>query len=449
MQFGVSKAEIPDDGSAKSRQLKYHRWIAQGRKDSDHPFLPTTDGNQPESSIAYLHAMLMDPHDCANCGTGDSFTCSGCLVTLDPQHVIFKTVYCSKKCQIAHWPKHRASCTSRKMIGRAGFLIRDLFIKFQALHLAIPITRVHESNGILYRFMGPYDEAGYKGLMVPLPFRREMALSEEHFQASMTAFECEAAFSTFKLIVDFFLLPLCDRIHEVYLHVRNAERPSTMMTKRGPVPNMLSKHTVMRVRLHSGEEVAIDPTCAQFGWQEPVSPWKAWQGERVYGPAEILGRGTNFATKKHRYIPGADDNWSNRITQFRSQQVERMLLGIIGAINNQQSGMSCSVTKFLQERSFEDKRLQITNAAQLAMETGLNQLRASKTNRVYWDSEGFPQVTTTPVQFYVLEKVWLSSDESEKKKNDVREMGLLWQQRCKDKTVVKAARKAKLNLEWH
>lgn len=205
VELALSKNDIPNDGSAKSKQLQYHRWIGQGRKDSARPFLRTATSLQEVSSLAYLSSQLVNPHTCATCGNGGAYACQGCLVTADSQHVIFKTLYCSKECQAADWPKHKASCASLKMVGRAAFLIRDLFILFQGLNYIERVTGVREKEGVLYKYVTTRDEWAFLGKTIPQPFPKELTSSDEDMRACLTEVGCDEPFSTFKCVVDYFL----------------------------------------------------------------------------------------------------------------------------------------------------------------------------------------------------------------------------------------------------
>lgn len=53
LQLSLSKQEIPNDGTAKSNQMRYSKWIGQGRKDSDRSIPPTATADQECSSLAF------------------------------------------------------------------------------------------------------------------------------------------------------------------------------------------------------------------------------------------------------------------------------------------------------------------------------------------------------------------------------------------------------------
>ncbi|KAK7941446.1 zinc finger MYND-type [Apiospora aurea] len=446
LRLSLWKPEIPDDGSAKAKQLRYHRWIAQGRKIAECPFLPTTTDSKDSSSLAYLPAHVMNPQSCAACGSGNTFACTGCLVTLDSEHVIFKTVYCSKVCQKADWGQHKAVCTPRKMIGRAAILLRHLFIIFQGLNYTTPVSRVIEKNGVTYRFVSDYLESAFQGQTVPHPFPHELVSSEDAFRAAITAHDCTEAYSTFKCIVDFFLNPICKRIFELDVFACNVHRPTLTINPQTTICNMMTGHFVLQDQLSSEESVAIDLAGAQFGWQEPVSPWKAWVDHRSYGPVSHLGHNYISNRKNEAADAMGTAGYFSKVEEFRRKQVNNMMVAIIDTINKQQPGTSASVTKLLRDRNFEDLEDQVVKASRHAMEAGLSQLAASKTMRMYWGADWVRNAAETKEQSQVLEKVWLSSEEYQRSKHDVGLLKTLWTRACEKKKVAKDARKRGLKL---
>ncbi|KAK8083962.1 hypothetical protein PG996_002743 [Apiospora saccharicola] len=453
VELALSKSDIPDDGSAKSKLLLYHRWIGQGRKDSARPFLPTAASLQDDSSLAYLPSQLVNPYACATCGNGDAHACQGCLVTLDSQHVIFKTVYCSKECQAADWPKHKASCASLKMIGRAAFLIRDLFIMFQGFNYTDRVTGVREKEGVLYKFVATHDELAFLGKAVPQPFPKELTSSDEALRACLTEQECDEPYSTFKCVVDYFLSPICKKIDEVQVDVRNAHQPTTIINSSAVVNGMLLTHRVLQVELRSGEKVVIDLTGAQFGWQEPVSHWKPWASQRVYGKTGHLGYGNALMVKNQsNMMVGIGGGWLPKVDAFREKQVKAMLSAITDTIQTQQPGTGGSISKVLKLPNYESFRSELMTAARHALETGYAELQASKKLRLYWEASGqggnHQVIDTTEQSEQVLEKVWLGHAEYRRHKNYTPMLQTIWARRCEDNEVVTAARRLGLRLRF-
>ncbi|KAK8087754.1 hypothetical protein PG997_002715 [Apiospora hydei] len=388
LQLALSKTEIPNDGSAKSNQLRYHRWIGQGRKDSDRPFLPIPSASQGSSSLAHLPAHLMNTQTCATCGSGDAFACTGCLVTLDPGHAIFKTVYCSKECQAAHWPQHKTSCAARKMIGRAAFLLRDLFVLFQDVNYCSNMAQFREKDGVMYVFHKGHDEQAFRGTPLIRAFPRGLTPAEDDYYACVTVGRSGDSLNELKPVIEFFLkATFCPQIEEIQVDPRNVHRPMVEIIEQATQYSMLKTQFMLRVRLRSGEEVAIDLAGTQFGWQEPVGPWAAWETQRVYGQVQSSPIGFSSAQFQQKLEdPTRTAPWHKKVTRFRQGQTKRMLGAIVDTIKKQQPGTDLSIAKFLKLRDYKSPADEVLRAARQALEAGVAEIEASKVMRLYWSA---------------------------------------------------------------
>ncbi|KAK8140037.1 hypothetical protein PG984_000103 [Apiospora sp. TS-2023a] len=431
MQLSLLKTEIPDDGSAKSQQLRYHRWIGQGRKDSDCPFPLTTPCVQ---SGAYL-PNKPNTKACVTCGKAEVFACSGCLLKLDPQHATFKTWYCSQDCQKADRPQHKEICKSRKMVGRAAILLRDLFVLFQGLNTTYGIISVQEEHGILYQYSATGMGAVCKGTQAVQPFPRELVSSEEDYQACVTNPQSGEVNHRFRPLVDFFLASTTKDTKEVGISPRNVHRPTTFVATPSAGDNMMALHFPLRAQLHTGEVVAIDITCAEYGWREPVSLWEDWETHRVHGQVHALAPNTKHPLKHPK------------VEQFREKQVAKMYGAVVHTINEQFPGARVLAAKFLSASDYENLRIEVMTAARQALETGLTELAASKTLRWYMDADFERELThTTEQSVRVLEKVWMTNEEYGQLKHDFKLLQALWTRRCRVKKVAKDARELGLRL---
>ncbi|KAK8054976.1 hypothetical protein PG993_000203 [Apiospora rasikravindrae] len=442
VHLSLSKAEIPDDGSAKSKQLRYHRWIGLGRKDSDRPFPPTATITKDDASLAYLPAALMNPQACATCGEKSTDACVGCKLVYGTDHVVFKTVYCSKKCQKDDWPRHKASCLSRKLVQRAVIILRELFILYKSLNCTFPAERIVEKGGVLCNYLAPSAEAAHVGDTVPTQFPIHLAASDDILRACVT--DCYGSFEaleTFKGVFDLFLEPICTQIREAGILPRNAHRPTMTISPAAMLSNMLPMHFVLRAQLHSGEEVAIDVAGSHFGWNEPVSPWNHWESQRAYHSC-MFSYGTVCFEMGLVPPPSLD----MKIRQFRKKQVTAMLGAINYVIQRQQPGKSRSITRLLNSPNYLELKGEITTAARQALRAGIAQLQASKTMRLYFTGNWVTDLTATKEESEVLDKVWLSREEYQKNKHDPELLQAIWMKRCRDKEVAKDARKLGLKL---
>ncbi|KAI1171611.1 hypothetical protein F4777DRAFT_564828 [Nemania sp. FL0916] len=199
--YFAEKAQILDNDSAKSYQLKAFRWIFNGRKDEDYPFNNNIQGRSEQdddtekpNSHVFLPAKLTDTQICASCGKTDAkLACSGCLARLD-SHAIMKVSYCNKSCQTRHWKEHKPQCLGRKMIWRAASLIRDIFNMFQKK--ACPktgVVSIVDKQGFVHLIredFEDFEERGLQGKPIIYSFPSDLASSEEHALAAVMDSEC-------------------------------------------------------------------------------------------------------------------------------------------------------------------------------------------------------------------------------------------------------------------
>ncbi|TRX91305.1 hypothetical protein FHL15_007727 [Xylaria flabelliformis] len=414
-RLALDTPQIPNDGSAKSRQLKYHAWISQGRKDEEYPFKnkENSEGEQldlPKNDHAFLPAKLTDPKTCANCGKPDvEAACSGCLVTLD-SHIVMKTAYCDKACQTQHWKEHKSQCLGRKKICRAVSLIYDLFGITNILH-------------------DEPDEWAYQGKPFVCRFPSDMASSEEHALAVLLDSECQQLLSTCKGLVNLLLLPLCRTLHEVYFMPRNAHRPTCDMRHDAAYNAMYAQHTVLCATLKSGEQIAIDIAGAQFGWRETVAQWEAWTSHRVAGKLRSEPFGYSQNTMQSLY-PWIAPQFVNLSKSQRSSLAEKMQNTVQAAMKENKIPSVTELYK-LDAAAFASCKLAMLSSAEEALDKGLRELHDSKVGRCYIDARGQWQATTTKQQAEVLERVWLTDEDVKKAKDKGMDLRIVNQMRCK------------------
>ncbi|KAJ3563422.1 hypothetical protein NPX13_g8205 [Xylaria arbuscula] len=259
-RLALDKALIPNNGSVKSRQLKYHAWISQGRKDEEDPFnleqsCKKQRANPVKHNHAYLPANLTEPKTCANCEKPAAMAaCSGCLFKVD-SHVVIKTAYCSKTCQAQHWEQHKPYCLERRKICRAVPLLYDLFVTFQKnANIEKNISAISEKHGITNVDYGDQIEPGLQGRPLFGRFPPLKAPSEEHTLAALFVFT----------------QALCKTLEEVHVTPRNAYRPTCGGTADKFANNMYTPHFVLRATLKSGEQMAVDIGGAYVSCRMPM-----------------------------------------------------------------------------------------------------------------------------------------------------------------------------------
>lgn len=77
------------------------------------------------------------------------------------------------------------------------------------------------------------------------------------------------------------------RVEEVSIKLKN-HRPIIYFNELGDRVDTDCEHYILRVTTKGGEMVALDITCAQYGWQNPVMSWEQYQQERVAQVKRVL-----------------------------------------------------------------------------------------------------------------------------------------------------------------
>ncbi|KAI0433672.1 hypothetical protein F5Y09DRAFT_54640 [Xylaria sp. FL1042] len=435
-QFALDMPIIPDDGSAKSLQLKYHAWISQGRKDHDYPFeqKDCSSGQQDDllkDSDGFLPAKLTDPKICANCAKPNAKTwCGGCLLVQD-SHVILKTPYCNKDCQTQHWKEHKPYCLAKKKIIRAVSLIYDLFIMFEKkAWFSKQVVGITERQGTTNIIHSEPCEWEVQGKPFVRHFPSVQAPSEQHFLAALLDSECQQLLTTFDGLVDLLLLPACKDLSEVQMVPRNAYRPTCDMRRGGVHNTMYNHHTVLCITLKSDEKVVVDIGGAQFGWREVIAPWDIWTNQRVagtpvhqdYGYAkECLNMDHGFVVAQ--YIQASDAQ--------RLSLAQKMELAVETKMTELNLSSALNLYK-LDNDDFASCKQAILSCAEEALDNGLRKLHESKLGRCYINSNGHWQATTTKEQAEALKRVWLSEEDVRKAKERGRNLMMMYRLRCRN-----------------
>ncbi|TGJ79787.1 hypothetical protein E0Z10_g8975 [Xylaria hypoxylon] len=435
-RFALDKPQIPDNGSAKSQQLKYHAWISHGRKDEEHPFnnkeYPERQQvDLPEGGHAFLPAKLTDSKICANCAKPDTeAACSGCLVEVD-SHVVMKTAYCNKACQTQHWKEHKSQCLGRRKVCRAVSLLYDLFVMFQKkASIDKQVTGIAEKQGITNILYGQPDEWAFQGKPFVSRFPSGMAPSEEHALAALFDSECQQLLSTCHGVVDLLLIPLCQTLQEVQIMPRNAHRPTCDMRDDAAHNTMYNQHSVLCATLMSGEQMAIDIAGAQFGWRETVAQWGVWTSHRVAGKPcpELFGYArqcmeTLYPLVAPKFVQVSESQ--------RSSLAQKMEVAIQNKMKENKAPSAVELYK-LDDATFASCKLAILSSAEEALDNGLRELYESKVGLCYIDAGGLWQATTTKQQAEALERVWLTDQDVKMAKDKGTDLRIIYQLRCKN-----------------
>ncbi|KAI3339650.1 hypothetical protein F4824DRAFT_508474 [Ustulina deusta] len=437
-RFALDKPQIPDDGSAKSQQLKYHAWISQGRKEEEYPFQSSTQDcsegqgvDLPDGGHAFLPAKLTDPKICANCRQPDAdAACGGCLVMLD-SHVVMKTAYCSKTCQTQHWKEHKSQCLARRKVCRAVSLIYDLFIMFQQkAWIDKHVVSITEKHGIINVLHDKTDGWALQGKPFMCRFPSGMAPSEEHARAVLFDSDFQQLLSTCQGFVRLLLLPLCQTLQEVHIMPRNAYRPICLTRNNTADNTMYHPHVVLCATLESGEQVAVDIAGAQFGWRETVAPWGVWTSHRMAGKscADPFGSSEYCMQTVYRLVA---PQFVQVCESLRSSLAQKMQVAIQNKMKENKAPSAGELYK-LDAAAFASCKLAILSSAEEALDNGLRKLYESKVGFCYIDVRGEWQATTTKQQAEALKGVWLTEEDVKMAKDEGTDLKIIYRLRCKN-----------------
>lgn len=211
-QFALSKP-LEDEGSAKSHQLLYYRWVALGRRDDENPFYTRVytrselqQREQSRSSYAFLPDGLTNTKICSYCGRpGAQNGCDDCEIIIDSQ-VIHGETFCGQACLNSYWPQHKTACIARQNLYRSVVILYDLFLLIKEKTYPVQLGSVHEQHGIVFTEERHWDEAACGGEMAIHPFPRALTSSKEQFRAILLSADCDAMMAIYKPLLDEFLI---------------------------------------------------------------------------------------------------------------------------------------------------------------------------------------------------------------------------------------------------
>ncbi|KAK3942826.1 hypothetical protein QBC46DRAFT_339077 [Diplogelasinospora grovesii] len=315
-KLALSKTDIsekePEDcrsESAKTRQLRYYRWMAQGYKDETWPFHQDDDdfmGYQPTyptSMPADYHASLPTYRiNCENCDrlmVGQAWGRSaGCAIwTLYPPYrVILSAAYCSQRCADteSRMARHAPICSEMRSLKRAAEIYMELFTAISAVTYERQLIDVYEKNGILVA-EGIFDDDDNmlsargigKGVLREFPW--ELCKNEEQGRAILFASTCWQTLDTARVLFEYLfrVSGVTETVEKVIFYPKNLHKPVCEVQVLGwdetiHEYNALMSHEISLLTLPSGTQVVFDPSAAQYGWREHVAPWDAYQHHRIY-----------------------------------------------------------------------------------------------------------------------------------------------------------------------
>ncbi|KAI1497227.1 hypothetical protein F5X99DRAFT_423703 [Biscogniauxia marginata] len=430
------KKKMPLEGdSAKARQLTYYRWVAQGRKDESYPFADiTTPAYQGQSSpksqdsaYAFLPAELVGISDstaCAACGNlGAKWICRRCHVCLEG-HTITVTAYCNRNCQAVDQARHQPICDGRKMIHRASFILKEIFVLMEKATYIYPLIQVIQKDGIIYTFDESWDRSAFTGRPMFWTFPSHLTPSEELLRAVLLNGECDEVNITLRPLVNIFIMPLCKSLEQISFVPKNVHRPICQIGKGKATNCAMILHKVIRVTLHSDEQFVIDLTGQQFGWREVFAPWQPWASRRIAGNLQRHDYGE--IDRGLAYLIAKDNVISN------TQGLRQIAVGGLARRLRLLNLPLLKVKTMSEALGLPEDRFGGAQAAILKLSKGaldLLALEVSQRNstRLHFDAD--LAIRAAGGHGDKLKEAWLSKEEYEKHKGDKNRLLAIWRER--------------------
>lgn len=293
-------------GDARARFLAAMVNVATGMKE------PGQQQSRPITDAQLSNVNTATSGPCAHCGKTAVSTCGGCK---EAPKVLERTFYCNANCQKTDWPRHKPLCTrlqQRIVLYRAASMLRELLCRLRTTTFQHDVDKIEEKHGILYMYTTDKKiRSARDGLFPFMPLPTELIKSQEVEDALLFVQGCSQHVRDAYIPIRSFLegtnlgepLRLLSLrfvghytdIQEVSVRVKNARRPTVWVKPDGrPHNNMFHRHALLRVTLKSGEVYCVDPTAAQYGWEETVVPWDEFLATHCLAIRDTQPFGTEF-----------------------------------------------------------------------------------------------------------------------------------------------------------
>lgn len=195
----------------------------------------------------------------------------------------------------------------------------------------------------------------------------------------------------------------------------------------------LTTHIVVRLTLRCGLQFAFDPTAAQYGWREVLSPWESYKTHRmrliVSASTLVLGE-TNL---NGPIVPPRCSHLSPQVRRRRKALVIALTMTIIlaaqgvmfpGSQRTDLRTMFCQLT----DDKFEEAIRPILGYAKHTLREGIRRVNEDGPNqKLYWDRASRLCLTDSEQVYDCLKKVWLTEKEYDELEDAGRKA--LWKSR--------------------
>ncbi|KAH6663165.1 hypothetical protein B0J14DRAFT_277971 [Halenospora varia] len=228
---------------------------------------------------------------CSACNKPATNVCNGCkgLPGYDSRPI--ERNYCSEQCLKVDWPDHKLNCKRaqlRESFFRAGAVLQDVFYIFRESMFDMAIRKVEQHlNGTIYIHQLPRPPVSLDVEMLQ-PLSKDLELTDEQKHAILSYGAGEDALVWLYPLADKLLNHLHADISELVIdHRRDAKHPTIRIDQDGQRFSNEGTHVFWGIRLQGTEEdYALDLAGAQYGYPDPVTPFKRYEDTRFHS----LGR---------------------------------------------------------------------------------------------------------------------------------------------------------------
>ncbi|PVH78501.1 hypothetical protein DL98DRAFT_590244 [Cadophora sp. DSE1049] len=274
---------------------------------------------------------------CAHCGKTAERACTGCKDVPAIDGDIKTIYYCSSACQKEDWQYHKVLCKrlqTRKLFYLAGSVLQEMFYMYREKMFDKLIARIDKTQGRLIVYEGRYNPLITAETDCLIQFPSKLCQTEKEKQSVLVHLACDDASAWLHDILKYTLAGIASNITEVRGVVKNKKLDIIAVDVLDNVQDTDFEHEFLEIKLlNGGEEYALDLSSAQYGYFEPIVPWRKYLQTRV----------SKLATSQHfNYFGGAKD-------RLVAEKGDTDVKGIIASLNTESAQELMSSTKEWEE----------------------------------------------------------------------------------------------------
>ncbi|KAK1834559.1 hypothetical protein QBC39DRAFT_397197 [Podospora conica] len=306
VELAITDVTIPDDESATAQFFRLFRWLAQGRKDGDSPFIPPKE----RSTFPVDHTWLPENSDsdkCAVCGEAAKDACHGCRIVHSNGLTYFPVRYCGPDCRHSDLMSHKESCSALRRFYVATDMFCGVLDQFLS-HTFTPLREIIASNTGRYPGMN-HVECISRTKQMEYGMLGASSVSNMRFQHGgalhttfgglavvfgLSASDQRAIWRLFEILV----LPTCSDISTVSCTLRNMENPLCITTAGGESVMefaALQTHDIAMLDVMGKYRFVFNPSSPMFGWKDFIAPAKHFANHRIHSEVQGEHRMASFA----------------------------------------------------------------------------------------------------------------------------------------------------------